>query len=83
MLFRSEVNAESQLGGVRFRHHHRVSYQSGMRYHLDDTGFQQLVGLGDDELELFLALLSQNLLHGAGIRVYRQLVLDHLPWYAG
>ena len=35
-----EVDAESQLGGHRFRYHHRVKYPSGMGHHLDDTSFQ-------------------------------------------
>ena len=41
-----------------------------------------LPGFGTTTVLLFFALLAHHLLHGQGLRVDRQLVLDHLPWYA-
>ena len=77
-----KVDAEPQLEGHGFWHHHGIGHPGRVRNRRDDADFYQLVNFNDDELQLLLALLPQNLLHGAGIRAHRQFVLDHPPWYA-
>ena len=42
-----------------------------------------LPGFGTTIVVLFFALLAHHLLHEQGLHVDRQLVLDHLPLYAG